>query len=223
MAFPVVASSNSTGGTYAFGGVAQNMPSGIAAGDLLIAFAASDESDTLSASGWTSITNKTDSGLFVRLVVFAKIADGGDTMTLVSDGFNDYATVIARITGHAVSDVAADILKGTAAEGSDAAPDPPSVTISSTKDWLFLECFAADDDDDTATYWSTNYTGIAQQQSASSTSSCLVAAAYRQLNTGSNEDPGVMAMADSEEWATQTFAIPPSSSTGAGWWGGSNW
>jgi hypothetical protein len=223
MAFPVVASSNSTGGTNANSGVAQNMPSGITAGDLLIAFAANDENDTLSASGWTSITNKLVSGFNVRLTVFAKIATGGDTMTLVSNGFNDYATVIARITGHAVSDVTADILKGTAAEGTSGGPTPPSVTISSTKDWLFLECFGADDDDDTATYWSTNYTGIAQKQSASSTSSCLVAAAYRQLNTGSNEAPGAMAMAASEEWAAQTFAIPPSASTGAGWWGGSNW
>ena len=183
------------------------MPSGIAAGDLLIAFVAGDTNTTFTASGWTEITAQANSTL-VQLTIFAKIAAGSDTLTLVGEA-NDYAVVVARITGHGVTNVSTDIAKATAATGSSATPDPPSLTPPSTKDWLFLECFAADDDDDTATYWSTSYTGIAQRQSANSTTSCLVAAAYRQLNTGSAENPGTMAMAATEEWVTQTLAIPP--------------
>lgn len=209
MTFPVIASSNTTADTSSTS-VTVSMPSGISAGDLLIVFCAQDAIGVITQSGgidWTKIEQNANSTI-VSQAIFAKIADGGDSLTLTSTDSQDFSCVAVRITGHSVSNVLTDIFKGVAATGSDAAPDPPNCNAITTDDWLWIEMFAADDDDDTATYWSTNYSAVAQIQSANSTSSCLCAVASRELNA-SAENPGVMAMAAAEEWITQTIAIPP--------------
>lgn len=209
MAFPVVASSNTTADTSSTS-ITVAMPSGISAGDLLLVFVAQDANGTLSQSGgsdWTKL-EQTNNGTVCGLAIFAKVAAGGDSLTLTSTNSQDAACVSVRITGHGVSNVSTDITRGTPATGADAAPDPPNCNPGSAKDYLWLEAFGADDDDDTATYWSTNYSAVNQVQSASSTSSCLCAVGQRALNA-SAENPGAMAMALAEEWVAQTLAIPP--------------
>jgi hypothetical protein len=211
MAFPVVESSNTSAGTTsASPGASINMPSGIVAGNLLIAFCAGDTAVSYTASGWDEITGQAN-GTASQLTIFAKIAAGGDSMTLVGEA-NDYAVVVVRISGHGVSNVTTDIYKGTAATGSSSTPDPPTLSPSpGALDYLWLECFGTDDDDDTATYWSTTtntFTGIAQHKSATGTSSCMVAVAELDLNA-STLNPTTMAMAATEEWIAQTLAIPP--------------
>jgi hypothetical protein len=158
-------------------------------------------------SDWTSIDAGVN-GSACSGGCFAKIAAGGDTLTLTSTNSQDFSCVSVRITGHGVTNVATGITKGTAATGSTNAPNPPNCNPATSKDWLFIETFAADDDDDTATYWSANYSAVAQIKSAASTSSCLCAVASRAL-TASSDDPGNMAMSAVEEWRAQTFAIPP--------------
>jgi hypothetical protein len=217
MASPVVATTDTTAGTSSVSpGVSINMPASISAGDLLIAFCAGDTAVAYTAADWTNITDQAN-GTACQLTIFAKIAAGGDTMTLVGEA-NDYAVVTARITGHGVVSLANDIYKGTAATGSDAAPNPPTVTPPISADWLFLACFGADDDDiadpDTGyTGWSTNYSAGVAKRSATGTSSCCVAFGQRALTTGSAEDPGTMTMTAVEEWAAQTLAIPPTGFT----------
>lgn len=214
MPFASIAGSAATTADTSSGSVTVNMPANIAAGELLLCMWAQDAAGTVTQSGgsdWTDIDQGAN-GTACSGGCFAKIADGGDTLTLASTNSQDFSCIVVRITGHGVTDVTT-IVKGTASTGSDAAPDPPNCDPSTTEDFLWIEMFAADDDDDTATYWSTSYTGIAQIQSANSTSSCLCAAAYRQLNAGA-ENPGVMAMAATEEWRAQTLAIPPGPVTG---------
>lgn len=207
--FPVVASFATTGGiTSVSPGVEIAMPSGIIDGDLLLAFCANDTSINFSASGWTKITEEEHS-FQAQLTIFAKIADGGDSMTLVGE-VNDFAVVVARITGHSVSDVATDIFRVTPpTEGDSAAPDPPSLATGASAKYLWLECFGADDDHSETTYWSANYTSIAQRISQTDFAGrCTVAVAYRALETAT-EDPGAMALTTSNEWVAQTLAIPP--------------
>ncbi|QQR77515.1 MAG: hypothetical protein IPJ67_05325 [Candidatus Moraniibacteriota bacterium] len=208
-AFPTVASSNTTNGTTLSGGVALNMPSGITAGDLLVAFASNDNTGgtNMGISGWTQLFSQQYTGNVVSHAAWAKIAVGSDTATLTGAS-QDYAATVVRITGHGVSTISSDIKVGTAASTSNANPNPPSLDAGSSKKWLWLESFGAEDDDNTATYWSTNYTGVAQVESAQSTSSTMCSLAYRQNET-QTENPGTMAMAASEEAVAQTIAIPP--------------
>ena len=210
MAFPVIATSNTTADTDA-SPTTVAMPASISAGDLLIVICAADAGDTITQSGgsdWTKLEQTNQAGV-IGLIIFAKIAAGSDALTLTSTGSNDIACVSLRITGHGVSNVSTDITRGTASTGTDANPNPPNCNPGSAKDYLWIEMFAADDDDDTTPYESTNYTAVQQIQSANSTSSCLCAVASRDLNA-SAENPGVMAIADAtEEWVAQTIAIPP--------------
>jgi hypothetical protein len=213
MAFPVIATTNTTADTDA-SPTTVNMPASISAGDLLIVICAADAAGTITQSGasdWTKIEQVNNSTV-VGYVLFAKIAAGSDSLTLTSTGSDDIACVSLRITGHGVSDVSTDITRGTAATGTDAAPDPPNCNPGSAKDYLWIECFAADDDDDTTNYETSTWTKVAQIQSANSTSSSLCAVASLNLNASSN-NPGVMAMAATEEWVSQTLAIPPSTAS----------
>lgn len=209
MASPVVAATNTTAGTNGTSTVI-NMPAGIVAGDLLLVWDTNDATGTprsqSGGSDWTRISTGAN-GTAISMAIFAKIAAGGDTLTLAGAA-QDFASVSARITGHGVTNVAVDIIIGTPATGTDAAPDPPDNVCGGPQDYLFLESFHADDDDDTATYWSTNYSAVAQIQSANSASSCLTGVGQRALSATS-ENPGTMALAASEEWVAQTLSIPP--------------
>lgn len=181
------------------------MPSGIAVGNLLLIFAAHDSATILSANvGWTLIDGDAN-GIDVSHAIFAKLASGGDTCTLIGAN-EDTAVVAIRITDHGVVNVATDIVLGTTQTGSSANPSPPNCNPGAAQDWLWIEMFAADDDDETAVYWSTNYTGVAQIESDQSVTSCMCAVAFRQFNA-SSQNPGNMHLGAAEEWVAQTLAI----------------
>ena len=202
---PTVATTNATAATTSSGGLSINMPSGIAAGDLLMAFAANDTSVAWT-SGWTTIDDGANSTI-VQGACFAKIAAGGDTLTITGEA-NDIAVVTIRIPAaqHGVTDVTA-IAKGTAATGTDSAPNPPDCNPGTSGDYLWLTYFAADDDDNTTYWWPVESVPISQTKSTTGTSSCMVGVAYRWL-TAASYNPTTFLMAASEEWRAQTFAIP---------------
>jgi hypothetical protein len=191
--------------------VAVTMPSGVTAGDLLIATVSTDTAVTAAAGGgegWTQISAASN-GSDVRLTILAKIAVGGDTLNLTLGAAVDSATHVMRITDHAVSNVATEIALGTAATGNDNAPNPPSVTPGATLKNLFIAVAASDDDDDNNVFAPTNYTGEGNRWSAESTSSCLIQVAYRYVSTGAAEDPGGFQLSATEEWVAQTLCIAP--------------
>lgn len=186
------------------------MPASIVAGELLIAVCAGDTSGSMSQSGgsdWTIISGPTNNGTAVCGTIFAKIAAGGDSLSVQFEA-NDFAAVCFRVQDHGVSNVTTRITVGTPATGADAAPDPPNCNPAVARDYLWIEAFVADDDDDTATYQTSGWSQVGQQQSANSTSSCLVAVASLQSNATA-VNPGVMAMALAEEWVAFTLAIWP--------------
>jgi len=213
--YPTVAATN-TGATTAGGSFSVPMPAGIAAGELLLIWAAHDSNGTstaLAISGWTQLF-QSNNGTVVRHGCWAKIAAGSDTATITGSA-NDTATVSARITGHGVTTIATDIKVGTAATGSTATPNPPSLNTGASADYLWFESFGADDDDNAATYWTTGFAGVAQAESAQTTSSCMVGVA-RMSHTAQTLDPGTMAMAATEEWVANTIAIPPAAVSNTG-------
>jgi hypothetical protein len=193
--------------------VTVNMPTDIDAGDLLIAYISADANATVAAGGgegWTSIQD-TSNGTAVRLKIFAKIAAGGDALTLTVGGSDDTATHVHRITNHGVSNVATDIELGTAATGTSAAPDPPSKTPSASETWLVIACNASDDDDNVVglAFVPTGYVPLAQTESAATANSTMVQVACDVQTTGSAINPGAFTLAASEEWVAQTLLIPP--------------
>jgi hypothetical protein len=198
--------------------VTVNMPTDIDAGDLLVAYVAADANDTVAAGGgegWTSIED-TSNGSAVRLKIFAKVAAGSDALTLTVGSSNDTATYVQRITNHGVSNVSSDIELGTAATGTDAAPNPPSKTPSSSKAWLVVACNASDDDDNVTPFAPSGYVPLGQTESAGTTSSSMMQVACDVQTTGSAIDPGAFALAASEEWVAQTLLIPPVSAGATG-------
>lgn len=209
MASPVVATTNTTADTDGTSTVI-NMPASINAGDLLIVWDTNDATGTprsqSGGSDWTRISTGAN-GTVISMAIFAKIATGGDTLTLAGAA-QDSATVSARITGHGVTNVGVDIIIGTPATGLDASPDPPNVAHGGPQEYLVLESAHSDDDDDTATYWSSGYSAVNQVQSASSTTSCLTSVGQLAVSNAA-ENPGVMALALAEEWVAQTISVPP--------------
>lgn len=205
---PKVASSNTTAATSSSGGLSINLPGGIESGDLLLAFAANDTNVGWSASAsWTQIDNGAN-GSAVQGACWARLATGSDALTITGEA-NDIAVVTARIPAaqHGVTNVATDIVLGTAATGNNAAPNGPACNPGTSGKWLWLTYYAADDDDDAALWWPAEGAPVAQVKSATDTSSCQVGVAYRWLEA-SSYDPGAFALSAAEEWRAQTFAIP---------------
>jgi hypothetical protein len=213
-AFPSVVSYNTRVGTSLSGGVSLNMPGGIEAGDLLLTFCTNDNpsSTFMGISGWTQVF-QTNNGPALKHACFAKIATGGDTATLTGAA-QDYTAIVLRITGHGVTDIANDIKKNSTAYNTTWQPNPASLNAGSSKQWLWIASYGADDDDiGNATPYPANYTGVTEVESASSTSSCSSAAAFRQLEA-QTEDPGTFNLTSSstaEEWDAAIIAIPPAS------------
>jgi hypothetical protein len=212
---PRVASSATTVGTTSAGGLSINLPSGVAAGDLLMAFAANDTSVSWSAGGDWSLIDNGANGTAVQGACWAKIAAGSDTLTITGEA-NDIAVVTIRIPAaqHGVTDVTT-ITKGTAATGSSKAPDGPNCNPGTSGKYLWLTYFASDDDDNTTYWWPVEAAPISQTKSATGTSSCMVGVAYRWLEA-SSYNPSTFLLAASEEWRAQTFAIPAAASGSTG-------
>ena len=208
---PTIASSNTTAATSSSGGLSINMPSGIAAGDLLLAFASNDTAVGWT-SGWTTIDDGANSTV-VQGAVFAKIAAGGDTLTITGEA-NDIAVVTVRVVNHGVTNVSTDITLGSAATGTDSAPNAPNCNPGSSASRLWLSYFAADDDDNTTYWWPVEAAPVSQTKSTTGTSSCMVGVAQRWL-TASSYNPSTFLMAASEEWRAQTLGIPPAATTAA--------
>lgn len=184
---------------------------GIAAGDLLLAFAAHDNSGTaLTASaGWTTI-RETANAAVVRLGVFARIADlsGSDALTITGSA-NDYCASMLCIKGHGVSasTIATDI-RSAITDSASGSANPPSLDAGASGDWLWLAAAAVDlTSGETITAMPSGYTQAhAALASASSTSSCALGVAFK-VATAQTENPGTFTH-NTQEWATCTLAIP---------------
>lgn len=209
-AYPTVGSTTSTtdieGDTTVL-----NMPASIAAGDLLLQACGHQSGSTiLSQTGgadWTRIVGTL--GASLSRAVFAKIAAGGDTITV--DGFlnGDTACSAVRIPAgeHGVSNVATDItVAANTATGTN--PDPSNVNPGVSADYLVLIA--------TLTYAAVNVTvqSTGYTETVNSGAGLLARSIVSQKNvTASSEDPSAQTLASSNEYHVVTMAIPPSSGT----------
>lgn len=218
MAFPAVAAAPTvTAFAAAVTSMAVNMPTSIAAGDLLIATVEVRNAGTwTNASGWTDITtlSQTGGGGGVgKLNGFYKIAAGTESGT--TPGWTaSVATTgewqVHRITGwHGTTPPEALTTSGDAS-----AADSPSLTPSwgaADTLWLSIAGHAAA----SAAAWSAgpaSYSGFQNNGASSGGSAVSIASAYRQLNTAT-ENPGAFTVSGSNRfWAAATIGIRPSGS-----------
>lgn len=220
MAFPVVAdvtenSTNSAGTNHTI-----NHPT-VVAGQLwlLILDKGSTSASVNAHSLWTELLDEAQAnGLYIAY----HWTDGteGASSTLVTSASTRSASHLYRITGAENPATQAPQI-GTTASGSSATPDPPaSAAPGATKDFLFIAFYGAageELDDDT---WSdtppANYTPSPPHQKSCGTAGTnlggLIASAWRQLNTGSADNPGTFAKDVSAAWRAQTILVHPASS-----------
>lgn len=198
MAAPVMVSRTKGSGDASTATV--TMPSGVAAGDLLMVFIGADSSSNeFAASGWTRIafgeagTNGT--------AAFYKTAAGGDTCTITGIDNEPYAWLAARITGWSGAAPAVSSL----ATGNNASPNPPSLNAGSAGEYLWL-CFTSQDGGGTYSAYPSGYTGD------SSGSTANVGVAWK-TSTNQTEDPGTFTCSRSDDWAAFTIATKGAAAT----------
>jgi hypothetical protein len=135
--------------------------------------------------------------------------------TLITTAATRSADLAFRISG---AENPATILPVLAAAGAGAGttPNPPSVTPGSSKDYLFIAaCGSSGEQADDGTYctvFPTNYTHSQNEKTcgvAGTNLGGMIAAASRQLTTGSTEDPGTFTVSETGNWITQTIMIHP--------------
>lgn len=214
--FPVVegvaeSSVNTAGTSHAV-----TLPASIAASDLvLILMDIGSTAATLNAlTDWEELLDENSANGLKILRYTGSGVPGNPTFT--SSASTRSASIAYRIS-NADKSIAPQI--GTTATGSSTTPNPPSVTPTGgvSKDYLFIAFYGAageEADDDT---WSdtppTNYTPSPPRQKACGTVGTnlggLIAAAERQLTTGSAESPGTFAKDVSASWRAQTIIVHP--------------
>lgn len=127
-----------TTSTYTTGGASLSthnvtLPSGIVAGDFLVAAFYNDTSATASASGWTTVGTANRDSAGDRLTVFSRIATGSDTLSVITSSAQEATCVVARISG-------ADTIQFVAADYFNVSTiDIPAITPSGgLKPYLFI-------------------------------------------------------------------------------------
>lgn len=217
MAFPVEAAATGAGETVSTSSHTLNLPSGIAAGNLLVAvFHVNVDVAASFPADWSFIVNKTDTGA-QRVFIYAKIADGteGSSITVTTGATacrGEYRTM--RFTGAYGSVSATLIPAGLAGSYTNTNnPDPPSLDPSSwgAEDTLWYAIEAGNDNTKTVVSYPTNYSNGVQHTSSGGTGGQL-ALASRQLNA-SSEDPGTFTLSSGGGSRTIgfTLAIRPAS------------
>lgn len=192
-----------------------NNPSGISAGDTLLALLVADGSVTFSspvAENWRRLDSH-GSGTASSGAVFIRRADGSEGATTAgwgTSGSENVAAVIMRFSGAGPHNPVC--FNNNVGSGTSAAPNaivfPSSGTVESA-DILWIAAFGSDDDDNTTPWAPSGYTELALVESDQSAASCMLGVAYKQTTASTSEDPGAFAMAASEEWFAYVIAVFP--------------
>jgi hypothetical protein len=182
------------------------LPASIAAGDLIIAFLASDSG--AGANTWPSPWQvlKDEAGTGFQASIAYLIASGGETTVAVTHGSERSNHLAIRITNwHGTTPPEIN----TAATGSSTTPDPGTLTASwGSDDNLWIAVVFADDSATPfpITGWPTNYTAN-QLQSSTATSAADVGIATREF-ASATDDPGTFTIG-TETWNAYTIVVRP--------------
>lgn len=174
------------------------LPSGIAAGDMLIvAIATNAAGPTIFPAGWTKLDQ---SGL---QSIGYRIAGSAEPATMAVTGPNSKVAQIAwRVTN------AAGIapVTGVAATGTSAAPGPPSVSPPwGAVPTLYIAIADYPDTAQTVSAYPAGYLNAVLSQTSATGDATIAGASI--LDTVVTESPGAFALSGSETWLTQTIAI----------------
>ncbi len=213
MAFPVEqTSATTTGNTPNWG--AMNMPSGINAGDLLIAAVACDGPQRVVTftGGWTVLANDVSDNS-VSLAVAYKQAAGGDTLSVSINQFEAGACRVVRISGaEAVATQPPEV--GGEATGESATPAVPPVTpTGGAKDYKFIAWCAHSTGLTALTSGPTNYAN-AGSVAFVNIAGARLAWADRDLNA-TTDDPDNFTFDVAEGYGSILLAIHPASAAAA--------
>jgi hypothetical protein len=219
MASPTIAGTPATTAisTAATSG-AMNLPSGITAGELLIAVIMTPLTTNVFTvpSGWSSMTTVTST----PSCVFARYADGTEsgTTTFSWSGTQKATAIIFRVAGHGYigSDVtswtdATNSPSNAAASGSSTAPNPAVSDTTVLQDNLYI-AIASWLQDQTANTYPTGYglsqTTVSSGGAGGGATKCGSAIAGKQA-TSTSDDPGAFGITTTTNWQAFTLALKP--------------
>jgi hypothetical protein len=201
MAYPVVESvaTWTSSSPNATGWGAVTMPSGVAAGDLLVAIVASDGSPTISGPpGWHRF-KRDASSTQVAGAVFWRVADGvADTLSLDVSAAEQGSAIVYRISG-------ANFVEGASSNGSSTNSTNPGATASTSGGeylWVVARC------GDASAVAESAPSGYGSLQTGDSTglNGAAINTAHKTGATAT-ETPGAWGAATSEQWVTFTLAV----------------
>ena len=201
MAYPVVQAVSTwalagTGNATDWGEI--TLPSGIAAGDLLLALVAADgQPDLVGSPAWHRLKTERNSNA-VTAAVFWRIADGSaDALAITSSASERGTAIVYRISG-------ANLVEGAAANGSSANSTPAAASASHAgRDYLWV-AVRGGDANVVATLAPSGY-GDLISLADGTTAGASLNTAYK-TGTAAEEAPGPWTVA-SEQWATFTLAV----------------
>lgn len=180
-------------------------PSGIVAGDLLLAIAANavDANPFIWPAGWTDLAQGDNSGGDTLGVAY-RIADGSEgasfslDLTLPRRG----ACRVFRITGSDTPPAASVI-----ATGQSTSPDPASLTPGFTADLWFAACCHEDFTNTLSAYPASYTNGTHDVNDSGSTASSIGLGIARRSTSATTENPGAFTIGTSRRWNAYTVAI----------------
>jgi hypothetical protein len=206
MAFPQVATSDSTTGTTAKDtSHAITLPGNISAGNLLLVFFSTDGDNTITNwGGFTELFSQSN-GTVASLHVGYKTAVGSDTLTITTSVSEPGAYACYRITGHNTSQMPE---VSTGATDASQYPNPDTLTpTGGAADFLWIAAHGHDHID-TVNIFPLPYNNLSDQGSASG--DCGLGVCSTEANQAAL-DPSSFSLSGSEQWVACTVAVHPAS------------
>lgn len=202
MPFPAVQGSNSgTNGATTTHTI--NLPSGIVAGELLLAFVITSGGDgNHTMSGWTRQVNQGGAAAG-QLMCFYRVADGseGASATMTTNNSQTSAYFTWRVNGQRTS----SFIESASTSGGGSKADPPNLAPSWGADDVQWWALMANDGDNDVTGYPASYADWQVWTQKPSPIDTL-GAASRALNAAS-DNPGAFNHQFNSDWAAATVAI----------------
>lgn len=182
------------------------LPAGVASGDLLLVLFASDNIPTITfPAGWTLLSSKDVTASTARVVIYYRIADGTEGISIVvATSLNEMTAYSAyRITGYSGIPVI-----GTWATANTNTPDPPSLTApwgNANNLWIAITGY------DVGTLTVGGYPLLSDNRNDRSNNAEGVGLGIcNQQIAAASVDPGVFNLSAPTDTATATIVVAPS-------------
>lgn len=186
-----------------------SMPGNVIAGDLLVAIFSVDGSpSTITWGTFTEIFENTASGNLVIAYKKADGSEGGGTETVTTNTSEQSAHIVYRISG-AIDPVTQAPEVSTGATGSNAVPDPDSLTpTGGPKDFLWIACMAHDTTAASVNGFPSGYFDNISIESSAGVGRAEAASAHL-FTTASSENPGAFGLDATASWSAATIGVHP--------------